>query len=215
MLMRLRLQGYGNDSETQRDWGTQVNGSVSAQTKRTKPDQAKVMQLMTNPPAAIVSLADSLFVAMAMHQLKAEQVHAYSTEVLALMQARVARKWVEKGIEDKLVLDPKEAFLLSEDDAARFSILCEEKRIASKLEVNKPGNCPALEAETLFRAARDAFIDALTPYTGITLQEALTAALYNKLMDWGLRLMAPHVDPHKRFGIPQTDGTGQPSAATT
>lgn len=67
---------------------------------------------MTKPPAAIVSLADSLFVALAMHQLKAEQVNAYSTEVLASMQARVARNWVEQGLEDKLILDPKESFLL-------------------------------------------------------------------------------------------------------
>lgn len=181
-----------------------MNAAAETNAARAKPNQAKVIELMTKPPAAIVSLADSLFVALAMHQLKAEQVNAYSTEVLASMQARVARNWDEQGLEDKLILDPKESFLLSEEDAARFFSLCEEKRIEQKLAVNKPGNCPALEAENLVRAARDAFIDALTPYTCITLDEALSGGLYNKLMDWGLRILAPHVDPHKRLGIPPT-----------
>ncbi len=189
-----------------------MNSPVQA--TRPKPDQAKVVELMTKPPAEIVSLADSVLTAMAMHQLKAEQVKAYSTEVLVSMQPRIARKWLDLGCEDKLILDPDESFLLSEEDAARFFELCEEKRVALNLTVHKAGNCPALEAENLFRAARDAFIDALTPYTCITLQEALTGVLYNKLMDWGLRILAPHVDPHKRFGIPPTQTAGNIAAAT-
>lgn len=110
-----------------------MNAAAETNAARAKPNQAKVIELMTKPPAAIVSLADSLFVALAMHQLKAEQVNAYSTEVLASMQARVARNWVEQGLEDKLILDPKESFLLSEEDAARFFSLCEESGSSKSL----------------------------------------------------------------------------------
>lgn len=175
-----------------------------------QPNLAKVMQLVENPPPELVSLAESVFVTMAMHQLKAEAVRAYSTEVLAQMQSRIAPKWTEMGIEDKVILDPKEAFLLSDEDAAKYFALCEEQRVLKKMSVDKPGNCPELEAENLFRVARNAFLDALSPYTGITLDKALQSATYDKLTEWGLKIMAKHVNPHKKFGIPQP---GQPDPA--
>lgn len=46
-----------------------MNAAAETNAARAKPNQAKVIELMTKPPAAIVSLADSLFVALAMHQL--------------------------------------------------------------------------------------------------------------------------------------------------
>ncbi len=168
-----------------------------------KPDLATIQRLSSNPPPEIVSLAESLLVTMAMHQLKAEAVDAYATEVLASMQAKIATKWVELGVPDQLILKPKDAFLLDDEQAARYYALCEEKRAASGMTVDKEGNCPALEAESLFRAARDAFIDALTPFTGITLDQTRLGAMHDKLMEWGLRILSKHVAPHARFGIPK------------
>ena len=116
-----------------------------------KPDLATIQRLSSNPPPEIVSLAESLLVTMAMHQLKAEAVDAYATEVLASMQAKIATKWVELGVPDQLILKPKDAFLLDDEQAARYYALCEEKRAASGMTVDKEGNCPALEAEKPLR----------------------------------------------------------------
>lgn len=139
-----------------------------------------------------------------MHQLKAEAVHAYQTKVLAEMQPHLAKKWIDMGVPDQIILDPKIAYLLDDETAARYYSRCEEERLAANMSVEREGNCPALEAETLFRAARDAFVDALTPYTTITLDHArMTLGVPDKLADWGLRILAKHVDPHRRFSIPQ------------
>jgi len=169
-----------------------------------KPDLKTVQNLAESPPRDIVVLAESLLVTMAMHQLKAEAVEAYATKVLAQMQSKIATKWVDLGVQDQLILKPKDAFLLDDEQAARFYALCEEQRLASGMSVDKQGNCPALEAECLFRAARDVFIDALTPYTTITLDQARMSSSLEKLADWGLRILSKHVDPHKRFSIPKS-----------
>jgi hypothetical protein len=169
----------------------------------TKPNLQTVQKLADTPPPELVSLADSLMATMAMHQLKAEAVEAYSTNVLAKMQAKISSKWVELGVEDQLILSPKDAFLLDDVQSARYYALCEEERISAGLKVDREGNCPALEAEGLFRVARDAFIDALTPYTTISLDQARMSSTLDKLADWGLKILAKHVDPHKRFGIPK------------
>lgn len=174
-------------------------------TQPTMPTLVKVMELSTNPPAAIVSLADSLLVTMAMKQLKEEKVNQYATKVLAEMQPHIAQKWIDLGVPDQLILDPKIAYLLDDEKAATYYARCEEERITAGMTVEKEGNCPALEADTLFRAARDAFIDALTPYTSITIDDArMSVAMLDKLTDWGLRLLSKHIDPHKRYAIPQT-----------
>lgn len=169
----------------------------------TKPNLQTVQQLVDTPPPELVSLADCLMVTMAMHQLKAEAVEVYATKVLAKMQAKIATKWVEVGMEDQLILKPKDAFLLDDDQAAKYYALCEEERIGAGMQVDNEGNCPALEAECLFRAARDVFIDALTPYTTISLDQARLSSTLDKLADWGLKILAKHVDPQKRFGIPK------------
>jgi len=169
-----------------------------------KPTLEKVTELATNPPAALVSLADSLLVTMAMKQLKEEKVNQYATKVLAEMQAHIAKKWVDLGVDDQIILDPKSAYLLDDEKAAVYYARCEQERIAAGMTVEKEGNCPALEADSLFRAARDAFIDALTPYTAITIEQArMSVAMLDKLSDWGLRLLTKHIDPHKRYAIPQ------------
>jgi hypothetical protein len=59
----------------------------------------------------------------------------------------------------------------------------------------KDGNCPLLEAESLERDAKQAFIDALEPYTGLSVHRLLCSGLktYDKYIDLNLSLFANKV----------------------
>lgn len=167
------------------------------------PSLADVVGLRDHPPAHLVSLADSVVVAMSIHQLAVEAVQAYSSEVLNGMQAKIDRKWVDLGLDDKLILNPKDAFLLSPGDAKVYYERCDIERQKRNMSIKEPGNCPALEAETLEREATKAFLEAMVPVTGITYDQAWTSGQIAKLRDWGLNLLSTHLNPHARFNIPE------------
>lgn len=172
--------------------------------KETDPRLSDVLALRDTPPAHIVSLADSVVMAMSMYQMAAETVHAYASAVLSEMQARTDHKILELvGMQDKVILDPKEAWLMSLDDYAKFQSRCEEERIKRNLHVKEPGNCPALEAQRLLNESTKAFLDALAPVTHVSFDMAWMTGQSEKLRDWGLNLLSKHLNPHARFNIPE------------
>jgi hypothetical protein len=162
------------------------------------------------PPAALVRAAESVFMAMAIVDSVRPIVKQYEERILREGQWRIARKWVDLNMDDRVILDPNEAYLLEAGDAALYYSRCQEARKAAKLTVSEEGNCPLLEAEGLLLTAEGELVKSMAPITGLDLDRVicLEPNKYRKYIDLSLRLVAGDVDPHKRFGIPK-GGAGQ------
>lgn len=157
------------------------------------------------PTPAMIEAADALFLAMAKNSLIEPIVLNYQRLILKEGQWRVKSDYVTKGMPDEVVLDPDRAFLLEDADFALFDSLCKKAQVMAGLEVKKPGNCPLLEAKTALAEAKAQLVQAMASVTGQSLDQLLMLSMdkYEKYVDLSLKLLAPFVDPHKRYGIPK------------
>lgn len=131
----------------------------------------KLGAMFRNPPELVLSLANLVLLAMALYEEKAEIVRAYQAKVLAELNAAPAQRFASSFPAGMKVLDPKRAYLLSEEDFDVFRHRCEEERVKAKLCVNDEGACPILEAEQLLLKAKIALAEAVQPYSGLHVDE--------------------------------------------
>ncbi len=161
------------------------------------------------PTEAQVRSAENTLVAMTHEQTVRPIVERYETEILAKHQFPIAAKWVEKGIgiEYRIILDRKQAFLLSEEDASTFYKECEKARIAAKLTVMAEGNCPLCEAEHVRIQAENALIESMGTIPGMEIfaKRVLTLETRARAINLILALLAPFVGDAAtilaRFGV--------------
>ena len=159
------------------------------------------------PTEAQIRAAENTLVAMTHEQTVRPVVERYETEILARHQFPIAAKWVEKGIGHSIILDRKQAFLLSEEHASIFYKECEEARIASKLTVMAEGNCPLCEAEHVRIQAENALLESMATIPGMEVfaKRVLTLEMRARAIDLILGLLAPFVangaDILARFGV--------------
>ena len=158
-----------------------------------------------SPTPAMIQAADTLFLAMAKHSLVEPIVLNYQRLILKEGQWRVKRDYVHKGMCDEVVLDPDRPSVLEEADFALYDSLCKKAQIMSGVAVKKVGNCPLLEAKTAVSDAQAQLVQSMASVTGHSLDQLLMLPMekYQHYIDLSLRLLAPFVDPHKRFGIPK------------
>lgn len=143
-----------------------------------------------------VSAAERLLVAQAHLDTVEPIVDAYEREILERYQWHIAPKFLEKGCEDKVILDPSHSYLLSESDAALFFAECEAAAAKSGLRVKTAGNCPMLEAKDTVRRAENVLLDEMSTIPGL---EALHSDRYfprdlrAKTLELHLELLAPYL----------------------
>lgn len=162
------------------------------------------MQPMTKanfkPSPELIQSAENLFLAMAVEQEIRPKVEAYETEILARHRFKPAAQYRDY-VKDEAILSRKDSFLLGDDDAKVYFAECFAARDAAGLKVSKPQNCPLLEAECTRMEAQNAFIKALGAIKGLEAfaekPHVLTIAQRDKVIDIGLRLVAPFVGNSK------------------
>lgn len=153
------------------------------------------MQTFTPTPDQIRA-AENYLTALAFEGAVRPVVEAYQNEILARHQYRVAVKWVEMGMDDKPILRDKDAFLMSDEDAAAYFAECHKAREAAGLKVAHPDNCPLLEAENVTRLAAQALLEAVATTPGLEplgRSPMLTLEARDKAIDLSVRLLAPYV----------------------
>lgn len=157
------------------------------------------------PTPAMIEAADALFMAMAKLSLIEPIVLNYQRLILKEGQWRVKSDYVQKGMADEVVLDPDRVFLLEDADFAVYDSLCKKARVMAGLEIQKPENCPLLEAKTALSDAKARLVQSMSSVTGHSLDQLLMLPVekYEKYVDLSLKLLVPFVDPHKRYGIPK------------
>lgn len=142
-----------------------------------------------------VRLAEAVLTAMAHESLIRPIVTEYETAILNKHQFKIAREWVEQGEPDRVILDRKHSFLLSEEDAKVYYAECFAARDAANLKVDRPENCPLLVAEDVRGQAENALLKAIAAIPGLELlgSGGMTLDERTKAIQLTLQLLAPFV----------------------
>lgn len=143
----------------------------------------------------MITAAENVFTAMAFVETIRPIVEGYQKEILAKYQFRVAPEF-KRHEKNKVILDPKDTYLMADNDFKVFLAECHEARQAAKLHVEKEEFCPLLVAEGLQRKAEHVLVDTMEVLTGLA-ADKLTFPHYRKYIDIALRLLAPFVKSKK------------------
>jgi hypothetical protein len=103
---------------------------------------------------------DTLLMAMALSQLERERVDKIQRAVLAEEVYLMAEEHLHRGREDRRITDPKNAWLMCDDDAARYYPKLNAIHLANGYADAAKGFCPALVAEHDTIRAEWALIEA-------------------------------------------------------
>lgn len=149
----------------------------------------------------MIKAAETVFICMAWEQTVRDIVEKYQREILSVY------KWTNiKEVEHckkygheiglKVITDPKDSYLLADEDFDIYLRECEEQRKISGLSIRAEGNCPLLEAESNTRDARRVLIESMGHITGgVTVDDILCSRngleKYHKMVDLSLRMIAP------------------------
>ncbi|ABD72052.1 hypothetical protein Rfer_4366 (plasmid) [Rhodoferax ferrireducens T118] len=148
------------------------------------------------PSAAMVAAAEAVFMTMALVQTIRPVVMKYQTDILAAGQWHIREAFIAR-LEDKVILDPAQSYLMSEEDFANYDRQCKDACDKAGLVVEHPDQCPLLVAEELQRLAERALIDAMVDVAKMTHEKLLSFGdglkSYRKYIDLTLKLLVPFI----------------------
>ena len=147
------------------------------------------------PTPTMVTAAQVVFLSMAFVQTIRPIVLKYQTEILAKGQWHIRPEFATR-LGDTVILDPKDSYLMSDKDFAKYDAQCKLARVNANLHVDKEEHCPLLIAEDLQRQAEHALVAAMMfELPTVTLDKLLQAGMdkYKEYVDLTLRLLAPFV----------------------
>src|SRR3972149_11222868 len=87
------------------------------------------------PTPDMISAAKTVFMAKAWVDTIRPVVEGYKKAILAEHNWHIAEKWVDKGMTNRVILDPEHAYLLSGTDFETYLAEVKESRIAAGLKV--------------------------------------------------------------------------------
>lgn len=140
---------------------------------------------------ALRPYVDTVLLSMAHSQLWREQVDAMERDILTADTYYTDPRWVKKDAEPERITDPKQAYLLRDEDFATYYAECQRRIKAAGWPVTRDGNCPALEAESLQMEAEHALIEAAREWFPNASLERLTQGTANKN---GLETLKEYLD---------------------
>jgi hypothetical protein len=132
--------------------------------------------------------AETLLGAQAYKEVIRPVVDGYQRAVLADYRFRVASAWIERGEEDRVILEPSESYLLEDDDAHVVYADFHAAAIAHGFNVH-PGHCPLLVAERMVAQAERDLLSAAQYITKIDPDEIGDMRLRKDLIDLTLNFV--------------------------
>lgn len=147
------------------------------------------------PTQDMINAAKAVFAAKAWVETIKPTVNGYKKGVLARHQWHIAKQWVgRRGEKDRIILDPADSYLLSDQDAQVYYREVNEARKAAGLHVKSEDMCPLLVAEHAEVKAIWGLFDAMEGINGVTQNQLLCAGLdkYKEMTELMLKLLAPY-----------------------
>lgn len=144
--------------------------------------------------------------ALVMHTMAAVDVikpivDGYRRRILEEGQWQVKPEFRDKmsrrggGLGEEVILDPKNAYLMSDENFAIYDAKCKAARDEAGLHVEDPEFCPLCVAEHDLVKARVLLVNAMQPITGLEYNKLLCAGLdkLDEYVNLTLKLMGPFV----------------------
>lgn len=149
-----------------------------------------------SPTPAMLSAARDVLVATAYLDLVSPVVEAYEREILVKGQWSASADLADIFPEGKVILKPKESFMLGDEDAAIFYAQCHAARDRAGLKVSRPDNCPRCEADWTLTQARWRLVDEMESLTGVSRDQALSRGMddYKRYIELSLCLLMPYLE---------------------
>lgn len=144
------------------------------------------------PTPDMIAAAKAVFVAMAWVETVKPIVRAYQTDILNRHQWHMAKKWTDRKMKDRIILDPDQSYLLEDDDFETYHQESIAARRASGLYVVNAEYCPLLIAKRILIQAETALITIMQPVTTID-PDNVYGDLRKELIDLTLRWLAPYI----------------------
>lgn len=140
----------------------------------------------------IVAIGKAVFMAMAYFETVKPIVIEYQTRILKELQAPIALKWIEKGMETRIIETSNESYLMEDAAFDVYIDRCQIEIEKAGFKVPERGYCPLLIAQSLVREAKGALIDVMEPITGIAHSDLFNNGFedYDKYIDLTLRMLA-------------------------
>lgn len=168
------------------------------------------------PSEALIKACENLLVCTAFEQHVASIVVPYENAILQAREFLIAPKWAKYNVSGR-VIDRDRAYLMDDVDRDVFHRECIRARDVAGLKSNHPEGCPLLEAKLLLLDAENTFVDELGSAIGMDWSNwrTLRMAEQQKLLDLGLRLVAPNVSDANTLLGRFINGEGPTAAAIT
>jgi hypothetical protein len=110
---------------------------------------------------------DLVLITKAKAEILREEIDALDAKLLAEREYRIAAEWVKQGDADERITEPKNTWLMGDEDAAIFHRLRADAIEAAGYEVPTREFCPALIAESAERDAIATMIELATTMPGL------------------------------------------------
>lgn len=150
-----------------------------------------------SPTDEQIQATETLLLAMAHEQTIEPIVTGYQKAILEQHQFHVASRWVGvRGGVDRIILDPRETYLLNEEDSEVYFRECDLARDSAGLIVEQPGFCPLLVAQNLRVQAEMALLDVMSKTPGLehlSNVRSMRKDTYDEVLDLTLRMMTRFV----------------------
>lgn len=148
---------------------------------------------------AVITAAETIFIAMAYEQTVREQLEPIQQEEVEFWKFEVCED-MKRFEPETLITDFKMMYLASEEDRKLYWTCMNEHHNRLGFKKKSKDHCPILVAESQTRDAKRLLIDVLEPFTGIN-EDHLIGCMkhYKEYIELHLNLLAPFVNPHKYF----------------
>lgn len=146
------------------------------------------------PSDAMIRAAENLLMAKSVVVSLEPIVLSYQRAILATGQWSIRPEMAER-LGDEWVLDPLDAYLLSDADRSVFQAQCNAARDEAGLVVKYPEECPLLVAKSAVVKAQNELIDAMKEQNKKTVDTLLLLGIdaYEQYVEECLQLLAPFV----------------------
>lgn len=132
-------------------------------------------------------------------------VEAYQKDILQRHQFHIwdyaTREDMKKQKTDRICLDEKDAFLISDEDFKIYDQECKKARDEAGLKVDMDEFCPLLVAENLLGKANNLLLDSMFPVTGLKQEDYFRSGdgckTYDKAINLITSLLVAYTKEHK------------------
>jgi len=146
----------------------------------------------------MIKASEAVFLAMAATEMIRPIVLSYQKKILNHEKYEYSEKQMKRRGKtfQNWIMNPKDAWLMSDDDFTHYASRCNEERIKVNLHVDDPGFCPLLVAEDLQRKAENSLIKTMQPITHVDLDDCFRQKngleTRQKLIDLILKLICAY-----------------------